>query len=379
MKHEHFYFADSLQASKHGAITSIWELTVSERQNAATIIENTNVRPFVYCRYYFKCFYCKDQYSDITALLEHTSSHANPDKATILKKLLPKGKRTLKVDISNLSCKICQRTMPDLDSIRQHLTQDHKKEFTKSGHGIIGYNLTLKNGQFPCHLCKKMFQTFILLNRHMNVHFSNAICETCGMGFMTHQRLMQHKEIHMPGGYPCEKCKKVYTTSSNLKYHFEKAHEGTTKMRLLRCPHCSERFVEHFRKLKHLKAAHGITFTFECEVCKTSFSTRRSLTMHTNKFHTQKTQCQICKKSFSCRSTLRKHMVAHTGERNFACHICQKAYRHQKSLKQHMRAHANADDRFACTECGNCFTSRSDFNKHVKEWHPRCYFSFALS
>ncbi|CAK1587532.1 unnamed protein product [Parnassius mnemosyne] len=355
-------------------------MTLSERQNAALLLENTTARPFVYCRYYFKCFFCREQYSELSVLLEHSSSHVMPDYVTILKELVPKGKRTVKVDISNLKCKICEKNYADLDTVRKHLTVDHEKDFTASGNGVVAYNLTPKNGQFLCHICDKMFQTFILLNRHMNVHFSNAVCETCGAGFMTHQRLIQHKEIHAPGGYPCGKCPKVYTTSSNLKYHVEKSHEGATKMRMLRCPHCPERFTEHFRKLKHLKDSHGVTFTFECDVCKSIFPSRRALTMHTNKFHTKKTQCNICNKSFSCITTLKKHMVSHTGERNFVCRICQKSYRHQKSLKHHLQIHVNGDsNKFFCSECGSGFSNRDDFNEHVKDWHTRCLFDYGAS
>ncbi|KAL0853070.1 hypothetical protein ABMA27_012845 [Loxostege sticticalis] len=322
-------------------------MTLSERQNAAIILENTTAKPFVYCRYYFQCFFCHEQHSEIHAILQHSTIHKIPDSNTILKELLPKGKRTVKVDISELKCKICLQDLKDLDEARTHLTSEHKKSFTESGNGIVAYNLTLRNGQFSCHLCNKIFQTFVLLNRHMNVHFSNAVCETCGAAFMTYQRLIQHREIHLPGGYPCNRCNKVYTTNSNLKYHIEKVHhEGTTKMRMLRCPHCPERFSEHFRKLKHLKEVHGITFTFECEVCRSIFPSRRALTTHTNKFHTQKTQCEVCMKSFSCVTTLKKHMVTHMeGKRitqekeNYTCEFCQKAYRHRKTLRQHMIVH----------------------------------------
>lgn len=364
---------------RQGALTSIWELTLSERQNACQLLETTTATPFVYCRSYFKCFICKEQYPEIKSLLQHTRTHETPNYTKIIKQYLPKGKRMVKVDISELKCRICDEKFKDLDESRQHLESTHNKLFTKSGNGLVVYDLSSKNGQFSCHICSKKFQTFILLNRHMNVHFSNAVCETCGAGFMTHQRLMLHKEIHLPGGYPCDKCKKVYTTSSNLKYHVEKTHEGATKMRMLRCPHCSERFTEHFRKLKHLKEVHGITFTFECEVCKSVFPSRRGLTTHTNKFHSEKTQCELCKKSFSCITTLKKHMISHTGERDYVCNVCQKAYRHQKSLKQHMKTHLQTAQseqfmKYACSECGNGFSSKNDFNKHVKEWHPGFYF-----
>ncbi|XP_047542221.1 zinc finger protein 160-like isoform X12 [Vanessa atalanta] len=330
-------------SGRQGVLTSIWEMTLSERQNAAMLLENTTIRPFVYCRYFFKCFFCSEVHSEINALLRHSSTHEMPHHADILKDLLPKGKRTVKVDISDLSCKICLKIYPNVDQIRRHLELEHNKVFTKSGNGVVAYNLSSKDGQFSCHICNKIFQTFILLNRHMNVHFSNAVCETCGAGFMTHQRLIQHKEIHAPGGYPCNRCNKVYTTHSNLKYHIEKAHEGATNIRMLRCPHCPERFSEHFRKLKHLKEVHEITFTFICDVCKSIFPSRRALTTHTNKFHTQKTLCEVCKKSFSCISTLKKHMASHSGDKDFVCEICDKSYGHEKSLKKHMRLHIHGE------------------------------------
>lgn len=245
---------------------------------------------------------------------------------------------------------------------------------------MVAYNLATQNELFCCHICSKKFQTFILLNRHMNVHFSNSVCEICGAGFMTHQRLMQHKEIHQPGGYPCERCSKVYTTSSNLKFHIEKTHEGNRKTRMLRCPHCSERFTEHFRKLKHLKETHGITFTYECDVCKLTFSSRRALTTHTNRHHSSKTQCAVCKKCFSCVTALKVHLRCHSSERDYLCEICQKSYRHKKSLKYHMRSHTNGDQliKFTCPECSTGFPNRIEFNKHVKEWHPSSYFDFVV-
>lgn len=351
-------------------------MTLSERKNAAILLESTTAPPFIYCRYFFKCFFCCEHYSEIHSLLKHTSEHIMPDSEKILQNLLPKGKRTVKIDISDLKCKICNKHFVDIDQIRQHLVKEHDKVFTPAGNGVVGYNLSLKDGLFCCHICSKTFQTFILLNRHMNVHFSNAVCEICGAGFMTYQRLVQHKEIHSPGGYPCSKCSKVYTTKSNLKYHIEKCHNGATKMRMLRCPHCPERFTEHFRKLKHFKEAHQITFTYECDICKLKFSSRRSLTTHTNKYHTQKTFCGICRKSFSCVSTLKKHMLSHTGQKNFTCALCKKSYGQQKSLNRHMRMHIDDCSKLACS--GSSFQNKNHFNDHVTEWHSNVFCTFPL-
>ncbi|PZC71402.1 hypothetical protein B5X24_HaOG213508, partial [Helicoverpa armigera] len=122
---------------RQGALTSIWELTLSERHNASILLESSTAIPFLYCRYYFKCFYCGEQYSEIKTVLQHTITHETPEKSVILKDYLPKGKRTVKVDISGLKCRICDTKLKDLDETRRHLSSEHNKMFTVSGNAML--------------------------------------------------------------------------------------------------------------------------------------------------------------------------------------------------------------------------------------------------
>lgn len=349
-------------------------MTISERQNAATFIENTTVKPFFYQQANFKCFYCNEVYPEVHSVLQHTTSHTAPEKCCLLKQYLQKGKRIIKVDISNLKCKICDQIYSDLDDIRKHLSSVHKKDFNTAGNGLMAYNLSTTNGMLSCHKCSKTFNSFFLLNRHMNVHF-NVVCETCGLGFMSHQRLINHKIVHQNGVYKCEKCDDVFPTKLKLRYHQFKKHEVTNakKIKPLKCPQCLERFSEHYRKMTHLKEVHDITFTFECSDCKASFPTRRALTEHNTKLHTKKIQCKTCGKCFGTRSLLKMHTRGHTGERNFFCTVCQKAYMHERTLRQHMRVHGQAW-KFSCSECGSGYHNRNEYNKHIKQWHPQWQF-----
>lgn len=357
-----------------GPRTSIWQMTISERQNAATFLECTTVKPFFYQQANFKCFYCNEVFPEIHSVLQHTAFHVTPERGSLLKLHLRKGKRVIKVDISGLKCRLCEQKYSDLDDIRKHLVAAHKKDFNSAGNGLMAYDLTSTNGLLSCHKCSKTFNSFFLLNRHMNVHFS-VVCETCGLGFMSHQRLINHRIVHQNGVHKCDKCQEVFPTKLKLRYHVFKKHEvsNAKKVKPLKCPHCLERFSEHYRKMTHLKEAHGITFTFECQVCKAVFPTRRALTEHTTKLHTQKIQCKVCGKCFGTRSLLKMHMRGHTGERNFYCGICQKAYMHERTLRQHMRVHGPVW-KFTCSECGNGFHNRNDYNKHMKQWHPQWQF-----
>ncbi|XP_063371231.1 zinc finger protein 615-like isoform X12 [Cydia amplana] len=349
--------------------TSIWQMTVPERKNAASFIMYTTVRPFIFMGSSFKCFYCMEYLSELPALLDHTSAHEITENfKVILEKYVHKGKRTLQVDISNLRCRLCNQRYPNLDAIREHLKAEHKKEFFPATNGMTEYNMELKNDAFICHICDNEFHSFPLLNSHMNCHVGKVVCESCGAGFLNQHFLMKHKETHFNIKFNCKHCDCVFSKKSQLKYHTEIIHKGKARVKPKKCPQCDQTFKEHYSKMIHLKDVHGITKTFPCHLCKATFTTRRAITQHTTRFHTEKFKCEVCSKCFSIESKLKQHMRGHTGERNFICPICKNAYMHKMTLRKHMRSHSAAY-KLVCSECGAGFHNKNDYVKHSKQWH----------
>ncbi|CAH2100707.1 unnamed protein product [Euphydryas editha] len=344
-------------------------MTIPERNNAAIFLLCTTVRPFTFMGSSFKCFFCMQYHSEIGNLLEHTSSHEIGDETLVLEKYIPKGKRTLQVDISKLKCRLCDQLYPNLDTIRNHLKTEHKKEFSPAGNGMTEYNMEAKNGSFVCHVCDKKFHSFPLFNSHMNCHVGKVVCENCGAGFLNQHHLMKHKESHMTKKFSCKKCDRVFLKNSQLKYHDEIIHKGKDRVKPKKCQHCSQTFKEHYSKMIHLKDVHGITKSFSCHVCKINLSTRRALTEHTTRYHTEKYKCEVCSKCFSIESKLKQHMRGHTEitlllpQPDFKRFIITKFKERQaktKSFEPEMQYAA---------ECNQPFSSLKEIKKHLENIH----------
>ncbi|XP_049704021.2 zinc finger protein 595 isoform X12 [Helicoverpa armigera] len=345
--------------------TSIWQLTVRERKNAATFIQLTTVRPFIFMGSRFRCFFCSEYHSEITTLLEHTTTHKIGDKEEIFEKYVIKGKKSIQVDISVLKCRLCGEKYSNLNTLRGHLETKHGTRFYSASNGMTEYSMELVNNMFKCHICDTEFLNFTLLNSHMNCHIGKVVCETCGAGFLNQHLLNKHKECHLTSLFSCKHCDKTFLKYGQLRYHTDIVHKGKNRIQYKKCEKCSETFREHYTKMVHLRKVHGITKMFPCHICKRNFTTRRASTEHWTRIHTEKFKCEICSKCFGIESALKQHIRGHTGERSFECPICKNAFMHKKTMTKHMRRchqpvvkhEANIQD-------------QNDYENQVKQWHP---------
>ncbi|XP_049704016.2 zinc finger protein 287 isoform X5 [Helicoverpa armigera] len=338
-------------------------------RHAIILLESTKICPFKWMKNLYICFYCHKQFSDPAKLREHNIEHGFLTTFQI-KHALSKLKKyeLVKVDITDVGCKLCDDLIPDFLTLKWHLLEKHSKNLDpKSGDGVLPFKVTLDN--YQCALCIEKYSEFKSLNQHMNVHFQNFICEQCGTGFITPERLRTHAFSHETGSVACENCNKVFRSTNAKNEHYATVH---MKVKRHRCPHCPETFRNYFQRNKHISAIHGMKLKeFKCTMCPKVFTISGKLGVHIRSVHLKlkRHSCDVCEWKFYSKSELKDHMVKHGGERKYQCTICKKAYARKYTLREHMRIHEN-DRRFVCTICGRSFIQNCSLKHHTKIHHP---------
>ncbi|KAJ0170009.1 hypothetical protein K1T71_014615 [Dendrolimus kikuchii] len=319
--------------------------------NILTIVEYSYVCPFK-CRHnHLICYYCGEHFNDPTLLREHTLKTHHPKKFKVTE-----HKNMIKVDLTRIDCRLCATKIDDLEDFKRHISSVHKKKYYfEYKDSVLPFKLTKE--ELKCALCDVLFPYFHALNKHMNEHFSNYVCETCGLGFVDKGRFVMHQQRHEVGDFPCETCGKIFKAEYNRDLHIDRVHN---KRGRVYCPKCDVRLMSYPQKLN-----------FSCSLCAKVCDTRRTLTIHWRKEHLKdfRYECKCCGQKFFTRFALTNHMPTHTGERNFKCKVCEKSYPRLKTLKDHMRIHTN-DRRYRCHVCGQAFIQNCSLKGHMKSQHP---------
>ncbi|XP_041968388.1 zinc finger protein 337-like isoform X10 [Aricia agestis] len=305
------------------------------RENSLKLLENSTVFVFQWNKSNFTCFCCKEPFADIKLLRDH--SFREHSLKEIEKKIIQQQNKLLKVEVSLINCKKCDRVLKNLTDLRLHLNTEHGIKFTMEGDLLVPFKI--QNNALRCQICLESFNTFRHLNIHVNKHFQNFVCHICGSGFSNLVFLNLHKSrTHRI--FQCKLCSVVFKSKREKTNHDSTIHNvASVRKSRFPCPFCKERFNQENFKVLHLVEVHGIKKPeHKCTFCTKIFVTKSLCNNHIKSVHKKerKHECSTCHSVFYTKYDALRHKVTHTGDKNFLCSVCNNSFSTKGSLRRHI-------------------------------------------
>lgn len=292
-------------------------------------------------------------------------------------------KHLLLHDTSEYRCSHCGRKRKNADLLRTHV-QSH-----------------FLNEKYGCNVCDKRFKKKKNLEKHLVcVHF---ICQYCGHTSESKKEYSIHIQIH--DDLTCLLCKKVFSSITRLKYHYQLLHGHQD---FYSCAMCFQRFAKRSALHDHMQLRHRGQSKFSCDICSTPFLYWQEYQNHfarthlkkfdnkfdcsfcdftTNlnsklKFHIEKSSglgffCKKCQIRLECKGQFDKHMKKHVGENIWTCDYCPRIYKTDGRLRLHVVA-VHPEEALAenpkvhhclLEGCDSFYTTKSSLARHLRKKH----------
>lgn len=340
------------------------ESRVLTKQNARSILQCWAVCPFRWNKNTFICAYCDETFRDCLLLRQHVDVCS---ELYTIKDIYKKFKEMglINIDVTKAYCRLCSVLFTDVKHMQMHVI-DHGFPFnTNQPDGVLPFSLNKES--WKCIMCDEVFNNFVKLYEHMNVHYQHYICSACGKGYMTAPRLRKHADIHNTGTFPCTECGRMFKKRTVRDNHKATVHGKAPRYE---CPHCKIRFNSYYDRMTHLNEKHGEKeVSYSCQHCELSFKTSGQRAEHIRWSHfprRREYKCAHCEWQFKTQHDLKRHMVKHTGKKNFHCAMCGQAFSSYRALRTHLKRH----EELKCRWCGVAFKLHRELSKHLSSQHP---------
>lgn len=246
------------------------------KRNAEIIVKYATAYPFQHEDSMLLCIYCGDKHPNPVTFRQHMrEEHKGVNKKLLFHKISLNN--LLKLDCTELSCRICQIKHNNLQDMSQHLFQDHKlKLHLENGLDLLPYYMD--NDKLLCGVCEINHSCLRNLSRHVKSHFKKFTCESCGKSYNKYSSLKAHSiTCNVKDKYICVKCKMSFDSLKDRRNHYLVSKSCWCYV----CDKCPERLRSWDLKQKHMLEAHSIPKRiYKCLECSKVLSNYRSMRQH---------------------------------------------------------------------------------------------------
>lgn len=237
---------------------------------------------------------------------------------------------------------------------------EHKELFVREGK------------KFQCLLCQPA-SSVVYDTKTISIHLKTDhneriyVCSVCGLDFRKRNPYNDHLDEHtaatVDGTYECEICKISFSDARQFRIH-KKTHNVTTK--IWPCKACGKKFSSKNLLDEHMNMHTGAR-PYKCPHCTKDFASKYTLTAHMKIHYDRKRpfECKECGKSFFSNQNLTQHVRTHTGVKEFECEVCNKKFGSQHNLEVHKIVHTGHKP-FICRTCGKAFARRAEIKDHER-------------
>ncbi|XP_038056944.1 PR domain zinc finger protein 10-like isoform X2 [Patiria miniata] len=288
----------------------------------------------------WKCSNCSKVFGTFSLLEVHSCE----SKIKRAKPCQQQNVRTSQNRLSARQSKVCEKTQQlELGNKDLHVYTQVKKE---ENPGPSKLHVRKEPMTFACHLCPKVFLNHDKLKTHSYIHTGERpfLCTNsqCTKAFISKYKLLRHMTTHSPMKiHICSYCDKKFHRKDHLKNHLQTHDPNKISFR---CTYCGKMYNTKPGFKKHMALHAAASGELTCKICNKDFENTHNLLEHI-KFHSGKSsgtkekkhQCEHCDRQFYTRKDVRRHMVVHTGRKDFLCQACGQRFGRKDHLVRHTR------------------------------------------